>query len=120
MVIHYMKNKENADKLLAEVKAMGRKAISVQADITELDSVMRMKELVVNNLGAPDIVVDNAVIQYEWKSICALETKRNKSGNCQCSGLSDIGFGKLYYGGLHSRMWWQRNALYIIFCRIYS
>jgi len=69
VVIHYLKNKEMAEALCREVMSLGRKALIVQADITDYNSVMQMKDIVVNSLGAPDIVVDNAVIQYNWTTV---------------------------------------------------
>lgn len=69
VVIHYLRNDENAKKLLKEVTGIGRRAITVQGDITDLDSVMRMRDSVVKEIGAPDIVVNNAVIQYTWTNI---------------------------------------------------
>jgi 3-oxoacyl-[acyl-carrier protein] reductase len=69
VVIHYNRNEENAKRLLDEIRMSGRRAMIVQADITNFDSVVRMKESVVRELGAPDIIVDNAVIQYQWTTI---------------------------------------------------
>jgi 3-oxoacyl-[acyl-carrier protein] reductase len=69
VVIHYLKNEENANKLLEEITSLGRRAMIVQADITNLQSIMSMKEVVFEKLGAPDIIVDNAVIQYKWTSV---------------------------------------------------
>jgi 3-oxoacyl-[acyl-carrier protein] reductase len=69
VVIHYNRNEENAKLLLDEIRMSGRRAMIVQADITNFDSVVRMKESVVRELGAPDIIVDNAVIQYQWTTI---------------------------------------------------
>lgn len=69
VVIHYLSNDENAKKLLKEVTGIGRRAITVQGDITDLDSVMRMRDTVVKEIGAPDIIVNNAVIQYTWTNI---------------------------------------------------
>jgi 3-oxoacyl-[acyl-carrier protein] reductase len=69
IVIHYLKNEENAKKLLEEITALGRQGMIVQADVTNLESVMSMKNIVIEKLGAPDIIVDNAVIQYKWTSV---------------------------------------------------
>lgn len=69
VVVHYMKNKETAGKLVNEIKATGRPALAVQADITDFESVMEMKEIVINCMGSPDIIVNNAVIQYKWTSV---------------------------------------------------
>ena len=69
VVIHYLKNAEKAKELALEVEALGRKAFIVQADITDFNSVMVLKDTVVKGLGAPNIVINNAVIQYKWASI---------------------------------------------------
>lgn len=69
IVIQYLKNGEKADELTHKIMAMGRRAMAVQADITDFTSIMQMKDTVMKELGAPDIIVDNAVIQYEWTTI---------------------------------------------------
>ncbi len=69
IIIHYHNNKDNATCLMEEINKIGKKALLVQADITNLNSVMSMKKYIDENFKAPDIIVNNAVIQYEWKSI---------------------------------------------------
>lgn len=69
IAIHYHRNEEKAKELLQEVEALSRKAVVVQADITDYESVMKMRDQIVDGLGKPDIIVDNAVIQYPWKTI---------------------------------------------------
>lgn len=69
VAIHYHRNEEKAKELLREVESLSRKAVIVQADITDLKSVMKMRDMIVSGLGKPDIIVDNAVIQYTWKPV---------------------------------------------------
>lgn len=69
VVIHYNSNIEYANKLLKEVVDSGKKTITVQADITNYESVIKMRDYVVNNIGRPDIIIDTAVIQYDWKTV---------------------------------------------------
>ncbi|MFC0393867.1 SDR family NAD(P)-dependent oxidoreductase [Paenibacillus mendelii] len=69
VVIHYNQNAAKAEELQAEVEDMGRRAIIVQADVTNGESIYAMKDAVTEQLGAVDIVVANAVIQYQWTSI---------------------------------------------------
>jgi 3-oxoacyl-[acyl-carrier protein] reductase len=69
IAIHYGSNKQLATELQDEIQAMGRRSTIVQADITKLDSIMAMKETIGQQLGSVDIVVANAVIQYNWTSI---------------------------------------------------
>ena len=66
VAVHYLKSKENAERVRAEVEALGRRAMVVQADVTDAASVFAMRDAIVKTLGAPQIIVNNAVIQYEW------------------------------------------------------
>ncbi|GIQ67513.1 SDR family NAD(P)-dependent oxidoreductase [Xylanibacillus composti] len=69
IAIHYKGNEAKAKSLQAELEALGRRAVAVQADVTKLDEVLRMKEHIAEQLGTVDIVVANAVIQYAWTTI---------------------------------------------------
>ncbi len=69
VAVHYHRNEEKAKELLEEIGRLSRRAIMVQADITDYDSVMKMRDTIVSGLGKPDIIVDNAVIQYTWKPV---------------------------------------------------
>ena len=69
VIIHYHSDKDNAEKLAAELTSMGRKAMTVKADITDQNSVNEMQRLIEKDFGMPDIMVVNAVIQYEWKHL---------------------------------------------------
>ncbi|MDA0839969.1 MAG: SDR family oxidoreductase [Planctomycetota bacterium] len=75
VVIHYQNNVEMAEQLRKEVLEMGVRTMVCQADITQLDSIMAMRNSINNELGAPDIIVNNAVIQYEWKRILDQDEK---------------------------------------------
>ncbi len=65
--IHYHTNKAKAIELCAELSAMGRRAVALHADVTRFDSVLKMQKKMKAELGDPDIVVTNAVVQYEWQ-----------------------------------------------------
>jgi 3-oxoacyl-[acyl-carrier protein] reductase len=69
VAIHYHSNKESAIKLADEVKSSGRRAGIFQADITSADDINTMKEKIRADIGAPQIIINNAVIQYTWKSV---------------------------------------------------
>lgn len=69
IAIHYHSNSSKAEELVAAIKAKGRRAAAFQADITDADSIMQMHSRIVRTLGNPQIVVCNAVIQYEWKPV---------------------------------------------------
>jgi 3-oxoacyl-[acyl-carrier protein] reductase len=69
VAVHYRDNRQQAEILVAEIEALGRRALAVQADVAEKSAVERMRAEVGSALGAPDIVVANAVTQYEWTSV---------------------------------------------------
>ncbi len=75
VAIHYHSDRENAESLVNELHAMGRKAAAFQADITREESVNSMKESIEREFALPDIVVANAVIQYEWKPLLEQDIK---------------------------------------------
>jgi 3-oxoacyl-[acyl-carrier protein] reductase len=69
VAVCYHRNKPTARELVAEVEAIGVRGAAVQADVTNLRSILRMRDRVVKELGQADIIVNNAVIQYTWGSV---------------------------------------------------
>ena len=69
VAVHFLRNRAKAEELAREVRAAGRRAFAVQADVTDLNSVLEMQASVVSELGDPHIIVNNAVIQYDWTSV---------------------------------------------------
>ena len=69
IAICYYRDAESAHGLQAEITAKGVRAAIVQADVTNQDSINTMRDTVANTLGAADIIVNNAVIQYNWTSV---------------------------------------------------
>lgn len=69
IALHYHRNEAKARELQAEIVAMGRRAAIVQADVASADDVARMQQTVSDELGFVEIVVNNAVSQYKWKSV---------------------------------------------------
>lgn len=62
VAVHYNRNREEADKTLAQLDGDGH--FIVQADISDADAVRRMVDAVVGKMGGLDILVNNAGI-YE-------------------------------------------------------
>lgn len=69
IVLHYLQNKEKAEQLKQELEVLGVQAVTVQADITNEQSVLAMRDRIAGSFGDVDIVIANAVIQYEWTSV---------------------------------------------------
>lgn len=68
VVIHCYGNESQAALLQQELADMGRQSVIVKGDITQQEDIIRIKEDI-QQLGTVDIVVANAVIQYNWMSI---------------------------------------------------
>ena len=70
VAIHYFRHQAQARELLEELTALGTRVMTVQADVTQPESVDAMREAIVHTLGSPHILVNNAVIQYQpWTSV---------------------------------------------------
>jgi 3-oxoacyl-[acyl-carrier protein] reductase len=66
VAVHYHANADKAAELTAEIEGLGRRAIAVRADVSDRESVQSMRAAINDSLGAPDIVVLNAVSKYKW------------------------------------------------------
>ena len=69
VIINYHKNESKAMELVEELQVKGVRAMAVQADVTDATSIRLMKEKIESSFGAPNILVNNAVIQYKWVHI---------------------------------------------------
>ena len=69
IAICYNRNEEMAQRLLSEIETRGVRGLVVQADVTDQNSVNAMRDTVTSGLGATNIIVNNAVVQYKWLSL---------------------------------------------------
>jgi 3-oxoacyl-[acyl-carrier protein] reductase len=69
VVVNYHQNAPQAHELVTELLGKGVHALAVQADVTDEASIRSMKATIETELGAPDILVNNAVIQYKWMHV---------------------------------------------------
>ena len=87
VAVHYNTKKETAEALAAQLqKSCGIKAIAVQADIKDRESVNRMFDKVDKSLGGVDILVNNAGIAQQKSTLtsAAYSTAHRKlcGGTC--------------------------------------
>lgn len=69
LVIHYLKNEAMACALNKEIALLGKRSMIAKADMNDYYAILAMKEAVLKEFGRLDIMVINAVIQYQWKNI---------------------------------------------------
>ena len=104
VVVHYHQNAEKARELLDELSGCGVRTMAVQADVTVQEDVARMREEIENRLGAPDIIVNNAVIQYQWVSVLDQRLTDYESQFRSCV-LHNVLMAKAFVPGMASRSW---------------
>lgn len=60
VAVTYEKSADKAEALAAEIRALGRKAVAIQADAADLDASVAAVDKTVADLGGLDILVNNA------------------------------------------------------------
>jgi 3-oxoacyl-[acyl-carrier protein] reductase len=73
IAVHYRSSAAGAEETALRVRALGREAITVQADIANAADVARMAQEVVDAFGRLDVLVNNvgdmAVHQMSWRDM---------------------------------------------------
>ncbi|HLV02315.1 MAG TPA: SDR family NAD(P)-dependent oxidoreductase [Acidobacteriota bacterium] len=72
VAVNYFKDEEGARETARSIEKAGGKAIIVAADVRKKSDVNRMFDKVLEELGVPYLVVNNAGVQT-WKSLLELE-----------------------------------------------
>ncbi len=67
VVINYESSKSEADAVVAEIVAMGRRAVAVQGNVARRDDVQRLFRTVEAQFGRLDILVNNAGMFFAAK-----------------------------------------------------
>jgi NAD(P)-dependent dehydrogenase (short-subunit alcohol dehydrogenase family) len=60
IIVHYHRSRDEADETVAEIEALGRRALALSADLAQADDVTRMATDVRRELGRLDILVNSA------------------------------------------------------------
>ncbi len=104
VAVHYLNSKDKAERVCAEIKQLGRRAITVQADVTDKKSVFAMRDAIAKDLGHPNIIVNNAVIQYTWTSVLEQEPADYESQFKSCV-LHNVLMAKAFVPAMVERKW---------------
>jgi pteridine reductase len=67
IAVNYLSSKGEADELVGEIKAVGRKAVAVEGDVARKADVQRIFSTIQESFGRLDILVNNAGIFFEAK-----------------------------------------------------
>ena len=104
VVIQYQNNKTKAEELQADIHEMGRRAVIVQADITNRESVFAMQRTAIEAIGKVDIIVANAVIQYEWLSVLE-QPEADYVSQFESCVMQNVYLSKAFVPGMIENRW---------------
>jgi len=87
VVVNYSSSKEGADKVVAEIKSKGGKAVAIQGDVSKSGDVTRLFAETKKTFGGVDILVNNAGI-YKFGTLEELtEEEFHRQFNTNVLGL---------------------------------
>jgi len=75
VVVHYLEDRQGAEKTRREVEAAGHRAIVVQADVTDERQIDAMFDKAMQELGTIDILVNNAAVNLSGIQVADMKTE---------------------------------------------
>jgi 3-oxoacyl-[acyl-carrier protein] reductase len=111
VAVHYHSNKARAEKVGAEIAKFGRRYCLVTGDVTDEASVKAMKEVVLKELGSPDIIVTNANTGgSSWKLVLeqSVEGYANQFRGCV---LQNVLMAQAFAPGMIEKKWGRIIAI---------
>jgi 3-oxoacyl-[acyl-carrier protein] reductase len=69
VAVNYSGSKSAAEETVSEIRALGRRAVAVCADVSDKESCIAMFDTVKKELGSPDILVNNAGITRDQLAV---------------------------------------------------
>ncbi len=82
VAVNYLENAEKAQHVVDEIEALGRRAVALQADVSDYEQVKQLVSKTVEALGGLHVLVNNAgysshgtidqLAVEEWRKMCAV------------------------------------------------
>ncbi len=112
VAIVYHRQRERAQALQSELArgGFGGRSLVVQADVTDRPSVFALRDAVKQELGPADIIVNNAVIQYEWTSVLK-QPAQDYQSQFQSSVLHNVFMAQAFVPDMIARRWGRVIAI---------
>ncbi len=66
VAVNYLRSRDKAEAVVAEIEAAGGRAFAHQADVTDADAVRGLVDAVAETYGRLDVVVSNALPSYSF------------------------------------------------------
>ena len=104
VAVHYFGARGRAQAVVDEIIAAGGKAVAVQADVGDEESVLDMRDTITKAMGAADIIVNNAVAQYPWTSVLEQNPADYESQFRTCT-LHNVLMAKAFVPAMIEKKW---------------
>ena len=101
--VNFISNEAAAAKVVAEIEALGGKAVPIQVDVSDKDAVARMTEFVEAQLGPIDVLVANAGVSQRLELEGTSEDDFNNA--LQTNLTSAFLCAQAVIPGMRSRSW---------------
>ncbi len=106
----YLRSTDRATALLDEVRESGVRGLAAAVDVCAADAVNAFRDQVTGELGVADIVVNTAVIQFEWATVLQ-QADEDYEGQFRSSVLHNVHMAKAFVPGMMARRWGRFIAL---------
>ena len=106
VAVHYLTREDAAKRTAAKIRAKGKRAITVKADVTDEKQVERMFGVVERKLGKVDVLINNVgsfllkpisgISAGEWQGV--IDSNLNSAFYCcrlALPGMREQGFGRI-------------------------
>jgi 3-oxoacyl-[acyl-carrier protein] reductase len=90
ILLNYARSDKQADEVKQQIEAMGRKCVTVRADVSKFEQAQNLGKAVVNHFGKLDILINNAGVNRDrtlrrmtpeqWNEV--IQTNLNSVFNC--------------------------------------
>lgn len=110
VAVHYFSGQERAQTVVEGIVAAGGKAVAAQADVGDVPSVLAMRDAIAEALGAPDIIVNNAVQQYPWTTVLEQDPADYESQFRTCT-LQNVLMAKAFVPAMIEKKWGRVIAI---------
>jgi 3-oxoacyl-[acyl-carrier protein] reductase len=110
VALTYHRHPERALAVAEELTVAGGAARAFHADVTEAASVLALRDSVREWRGDPDIVVNNAVIQYSWQPVLGQPIEDYES-QFRSSVMHNVHMAKAFVPAMIERRWGRVIAI---------
>ena len=67
VIVNYLKNEKEAEKVVKELQGIGSDAVAIEADVSNYDEVLKMSLIVKEKYGKINGIVNNASASLDYK-----------------------------------------------------